>query len=146
MSGFTINRVDPLDYDGYVWENEKHPVLPVLPGAGDFDGDGVRDLAVVESQDSGKSTFIVYANRGIPREELPPAGPVPVLARMELPQNSRICGIGDYNGDGRIDIMIQSVLLWKKGSYPRPAKNIQRATQTFYLFNQLPRGKPEELE
>ena len=84
-------------------------------GSGDLNGDGRTDLVAVEGSDS---SLVVLLNAG--------GGAFPTVTRYTLPGNGNYCcdylvgiALGDFNGDGRLDVATCRVIVSDFTNPPR---------------------------
>lgn len=96
-----LSRADGTYVEALIFAPEE--IGATALSSGDFDGDGVKELVVERLAFTGPWFRIIALDRdGHPSgvKELPQLGPDPVLTPI---------GVGDFNGDGRDDLVVSDV-------------------------------------
>jgi hypothetical protein len=91
---------------GFLVDGGDRILLQGIAGLGDIDGDGFGDLglAVLDERSGNHTAYIIFGREEMPAIIRPGDGPGPHL--RQLPEFRRIQSAGDFDGDGRSDVVL----------------------------------------
>jgi hypothetical protein len=99
--GKGIVRIDGSDPDAEI---------DSIAGAGDFNGDGIADIVVGESNADGDedSAYIILGSRGFRHVNLGDYGDdeIPIYSGTQAGLGRSVAGVADVNGDGLADVLV----------------------------------------